>query len=131
MVIVRKEVILISKIMIVDDNKDIIKTLRMILEKEGYDVVVAYDGKSFLDSVKSENPDLVLLDMMMPGLTTREIIDGLKLKNLPDLKVILVTVVRCTEEEKQELFKEGIIIDYITKPFDVMYLLERIKDKLL
>lgn len=108
-----------SKIMIVDDNKDIVDTLKTIMEKEGYITCFAYNGEEFLKKVDEFKPDLVLLDVMMPGLTTEQIMERLKQKGYDSLKVILVTVVRFSEEEKKLLYEALNITDYITKPFDV------------
>ncbi len=117
------------KIMIVDDNKDIVDTINLIMQKEGYETATAQNGEEFLKNVENSRPDLVLLDVMMPGLTTRQILENLKKKGLNDLKIILVTVVRFSDDEKQALMKEFKIVDHITKPFDVANLVERVKNQ--
>ena len=67
-----------AKIMIVDDNRDIVETLKTIMEKEGHTTNVAYNGEEFLKKVDEFKPNLVLLDVMMPGLTTEKIMEKLK-----------------------------------------------------
>ena len=119
-----------AKIMIVDDHKDIVETLKMVMEKEGYETEVAYNGEELLAEVEIAKPDLVLLDVMMPGLTTKQILEKLKEKKLDKIKIILVTVVRFSDEEKESLMKEFNIVDYITKPFDVPDLVSRVKKQL-
>jgi two-component system, OmpR family, alkaline phosphatase synthesis response regulator PhoP len=119
-----------TKIMIVDDNKDIVQTIKAIMEKEGFNTDIANNGEEFLRKVKIFQPDLVLLDVMMPGLTTKAILDSLKEKGLGDLKIILVTGVRFAEDEKNELVSKFKIVDYVTKPFDVFDLVKRVKSKL-
>jgi len=119
-----------AKIMVVDDNRDIVETLKNIMEMEGHEVEIAYNGEEFLDKVESINPDLVLLDVMMPGLKTIEIFKGSAEKNLENLKIILVTVVRFSEAEMEVLMEEIKIVDYVTKPFDVPDLIKRVKKAL-
>ena len=119
-----------AKVMIVDDNKDIVETLKIIMEKEGHKTETASNGKELLDKVEKASPNLVLLDVMMPGLTTKEIMQKLKDMGLGKLKVILVTVVRFSDEEKKLLLKDYNIVDYITKPFDVQNLVKSVKKNL-
>jgi len=103
--------------MIVDDETDLREMLNLMIRKEGYKTAMAEDGDDFLSTIDDFQPDLVTLDVMMPGLTTREILDKLKEKKTKP-KIILLTVVRYSEEEKQKLYKMG-IVDYVTKPFDL------------
>lgn len=119
-----------ARIMIVDDEPDLVATLKELVRKAGHEAVTAGNGQEFLDRVGKARPDLVLLDIMMPGLSTREILDGLREKRLPRLKVILLTVVRMGEDESRELLKSPPIVDYITKPFDITALMKRIKKQL-
>jgi two-component system response regulator VicR len=119
-----------AKIMIVDDNIDIADTLRIIMEKEGNQTMLACNGEDFLSKVDDFRPDLVLLDVMMPGLTTEKIMEKLKEKGWASLKVILVTVVRFSDEEKKLLYTVLNITDYITKPFDVFQLIAKVNKHL-
>jgi DNA-binding response OmpR family regulator len=119
-----------AKIMIVDDNIDIADTLKIIMEKEGNATLLAHNGEDFLNKVDEFQPDLVLLDVMMPGLTTEQIMERLKDKGWTSLKVILVTVVRFSDEEKKLLYTVLNITDYITKPFDVFELVGKVNKHL-
>ncbi len=119
-----------SKVMIVDDNKDIAETLKTIMEIEKHETEIAYNGEEFLSKVKKVKPDLVLLDVMMPGLKTKEILTRLKEKGLDDLRIILVTVVRFSDEERKFLVEQFKIRDYITKPFDMPDLVNRVRKAL-
>ena len=110
-----------AKVMVVDDEPDLRNLVRLIMEKEGFEVETAENGEDFLAKIDSFKPDLVLLDVMMPGLTTREILEKIKEKKV-NPKIALLTVVRYSDEEKEQLFKMGNIVDYITKPFDVQQL---------
>jgi DNA-binding response OmpR family regulator len=104
--------------MVVDDDQDLREMIRLIVKKQGFDVAMAENGEDFLKKIDRFHPDLVTLDVMMPGLTTQEILEKLqKKKNHP--KIVLLTVVRYSEEEKERLFHTDCIVDYLTKPFDV------------
>jgi two-component system response regulator VicR len=116
--------------MIVDDNRDIAETLKTIMEIEKHETEIAYNGEEFLDKVENVKPDLVLLDVMMPGLKTKEILTRLKEKGLDNLKIMLVTVVRFSDEERKFLVEQFKIRDYITKPFDMPDLVNRVRKAL-
>jgi DNA-binding response OmpR family regulator len=113
-----------TKIMIVEDETDLREMLNLMIRKEGFEALTAEDGDDFLSKIDDFQPDLVTLDVMMPGLTTREILDKLKEKKTKP-KIILLTVVRYSEEEKQKLYQKG-IVDYVTKPFELEDLTYRI-----
>ncbi|MCX9012704.1 MAG: response regulator [Candidatus Methanoperedens sp.] len=120
-----------GKIMIVDDNRDIAETLKTIMEIEKHETELAFNGEEFLSKVEKVKPDLVLLDVMMPGLKTKEILMKLKEKNLEKLRIMLVTVVRFSEEEKKLLMNEFKIRDYVIKPFDVPEIVNRVRKALI
>ncbi len=114
-------------IMIVDDEENIREFLTVILEKENFDVVTASDGQDCLNKLKTIKPDLILLDMMMPVMSGREVAE--KIRKSPDtknLKIAFVTVARFSELGKDTLSKLN-VLDYITKPFDNEKLIERVK----
>ena len=116
-----------TRILVVDDEQDLREMVNLMMQKEGYETEMAQDGIDFLEKNENFQPDIVTLDVMMPGLTTKDILKELKDKdNKP--KIILLTVVRFSDEEKEKLFKMGNIVDYITKPFDFDELMTTIKD---
>lgn len=110
--------------MIVDDEPDIRELLDLMLRKEGFITTTAKSGQDLLNKIDDFRPDLVTLDVMMPGLTTREILEKLREKKTHP-KIILLTVVRYSKEEKQRLYEMG-IVDYVTKPFEVDELINSI-----
>ena len=114
------------KIMIVDDEKDFRGMLDLMMKKEGFETEAAEDGREFLEKVDKFQPDIIMLDVMMPGLTTREILKKLKEKK-NNSKIILLTVVRYSEEEKQKILQMGNVVDYIKKPFEIDDLIDSIK----
>jgi DNA-binding response OmpR family regulator len=113
-----------TKIMIVDDETDLREMLNLMLLKEGFETETAKNGEDFLSKIDDFQPDLVTLDVMMPGLTTREIMEKLKEKTTKP-KIILLTIVRYSEEETQKLHQMG-IVDYVTKPFELDNLINMI-----
>jgi DNA-binding response OmpR family regulator len=115
--------------MIVDDEPDLREMINLMLHKEGFVTVTAENGDDFLKKIDDFTPDLVTLDVMMPGLTTREILEQLKAKKTKP-KIILLSVVRYSDEEKRKLFQLG-IVDYITKPFEFPDLINTIHQHIL
>lgn len=114
-----------TKIMVVDDEQDLREMIELMMKKEGFETEMAVDGTDFLNKIDVFQPDLVTLDVMMPGLTTKEILEKLKEKNSKP-KIILLSVVRFSDEEKKKLFEMG-VIDYITKPFEFEDLMESVR----
>jgi two-component system alkaline phosphatase synthesis response regulator PhoP len=116
-----------KKIMVVDDEENLLELVKAILEVEGYDVVTASDGKECLEKLKANKPDLILLDMMMPGMSGRETCERIrKDPKTKNLKVAFVTVAKFSEVGK-DILKKLNAVDYITKPFDNKDLVKRVK----
>lgn len=115
-----------SKILVVDDEKPISDIIKFNLTKEGYDVVVAMDGREALDLFESEDPDLVLLDQMLPELEGTEVLRQIRTKS--QTPVIMVTA-KDSEIDKVLGLEMG-ADDYVTKPFSNRELLARIKANL-
>lgn len=114
------------KILIVDDNESNIKFLRVILSKTGYNVLEANNGKDAIEIAIKENPDLILMDIMMPGLDGFESLKILKsLDNIKNIPVIAITAL-AMKGDKEKILDAG-FIDYISKPVDYKELLEKIK----
>jgi DNA-binding response OmpR family regulator len=113
-----------KRVFVVDDEEDIRDTVKTLLEKNGFEVETAVSGDDCLKKIfkLKTKPDLILLDIMMPGTPTRDVV-----KQLKNYKVAFVSVVRVTEAEKEDLVKKGNIVDFIQKPFEINYLLERVK----
>jgi DNA-binding response OmpR family regulator len=114
--------------MIVDDEPDLREMIDKMLQIEGYNTATAENGEDFLAKIDDFQPDLVTLDVMMPGLTTKEILEKLKEKQC-NPKIILLTVIRYSDDEKQRLYEMG-IVDYMTKPFELDKLLKCIQNQI-
>ncbi len=115
-------------ILTVDDEKDIRDSVRSVLEDADFKVITAVDGRDCLKKLKMITPDLILLDILMPGLTTREILEQMRKKKIK-IPIIFLTVVRLAEAAKKEIIK-GYMADYIEKPFDNEDLVRRINKAL-
>jgi two-component system response regulator VicR len=111
-----------AKILIVDDEKTIVDILAYNLRKEGYEIIEAHDGTKGLELALSENPDLVMLDIMMPGLDGYEVCA--RLRKVSQVPVIMLTA-KAEESDKVLSFELG-ADDYITKPFGVREMLARV-----
>ena len=107
-----------KKILVVDDEYDIRESVKTVLAHEGYVVRTAVNGEDFLKTVEKVKPDLVILDILMPGLTTKEILGKLKEKK-GSYKIMFLSVVRVSDEEMENLKKLGNVVGYMTKPFDI------------
>ena len=114
-------------ILAVDDEPHMIELVNAILTGEGFEVVTASDGKEALQLLQKLKPDLVLLDMMMPGMSGREVCEKIRADpKTKNLKVAFLTVARFSEVGKHELDKMK-VSDYITKPFDNAELVRKVK----
>jgi CheY-like chemotaxis protein len=117
-----------THIMIVDDVPDIVETVKTVLEKERYEITSASSADECLKKLKKVTPDLILLDIMMPGMTVKEMLKRInKNKKWRNIKIIYLTVVRVSEAEKADLLNEANIVDFIEKPFDITDLVRRVK----
>lgn len=106
-------------ILIIDDDENIGNMLNEALEKEGYGVLRAYSGTEALMVLEKKRPDLVLLDLMLPGLSGEEVLP--KLKGIP----VIIVSAKTDIDHKIKLLYEG-ASDYITKPFVISELMARI-----
>jgi len=121
-----------KKILVVDDDPDILDATAMILESQGYDVVTARDGVEGLANLKAETPDLLILDLLMPKMdgfsVLRELLDPRwsKYRNIP---VLILTSVREEASRRRYELETGLelgVDDYLEKPMKPDVLLERV-----
>lgn len=115
-----------EKILIVDDEKDILKILSHNLSKEGYRIFEANDGEEALDMAVREMPDLVILDLMLPKIDGLEVCRELKSKDKTKNIPIIMLTAKSQEVDKVLGLELG-ADDYITKPFSPRELLARVK----
>jgi two-component system alkaline phosphatase synthesis response regulator PhoP len=115
-----------QKILVVDDEEDILELLKFNLSREGYQVPCAVSGEQALRLVRSENPDLVVLDLMLPGIDGLEVTK--RLKSNPNTKNLPIVMLTAKGEEADIV--TGLELgadDYITKPFSPRILVARVR----
>jgi DNA-binding response OmpR family regulator len=116
-----------TKIVVVEDEPSLVFTLQDTLESEGYQVFVAEDGSTAVDIVKEQDPDLMLLDLMLPGMSGYDVCR--KVRELKYTFPIIILTARDQEIDKVTGLNIG-ADDYMTKPFGVKELLARIQARL-
>lgn len=116
-----------KKILIVDDEKDVVTALQFTLETEGYECITAYEGLEALKKAREKKPDLIILDVMMPNLDGFHVSKFLKFdgryKHIP---IIMLTA--RTQEKDKKLGEETGAKYYITKPFEMDDLVNKINN---
>jgi DNA-binding NtrC family response regulator len=116
-----------KKIMVVDDEETISELLQVFLENQGFQVVVAGSAERALEMLKTEKPEVVMLDILMPGLNGIQCLERIK-KLSPETIVIIMSGL-----QDEEIAKEAITLgayDYITKPFDLDYFKQNLLKRL-
>ncbi len=111
------------KILIVEDDKEIGKLIKLYLSKEGYEVIISETASSGLQKYYEENPDLIILDLMLPDFSGLKALKEIKKEK--DIPIIIITA-KGEEDDRILGFKEG-ADDYITKPFSFKELVLRVK----
>jgi len=118
-----------AKILIVDDEPFNVDVLQQELEELNYQIITAANGQEALDKIRSQQPDLILLDLMMPVLDGFAVLSQIKADN--DLRDIPVIIVSAADDSKSIVkgIKHG-ADDYITKPIDADHLKKKVKEHL-
>jgi two-component system alkaline phosphatase synthesis response regulator PhoP len=121
-----------KKILLVDDDVDFVEATKLILESKSYDVTVAYDGQEGLKRVKTEEPNLIILDVMMPEIDGYEVCAKLKADpKYEHIPVLLLTAVGESIPKTKYTKEMGMRTeadDYIPKPVEPMELVERVEN---
>lgn len=115
-----------EKILIVDDEQDLVKLIRYHLEKEGYKITAAYNGEDALFLARKERPELIILDLMLPGIDGLEVCKRLKTSQ----ELASIAIVMLTAKGEKEDITVGLRLgadDYVTKPFSPKELIARIE----
>jgi len=116
----------LKKILVVDDEVDLVETVRFPLEMEGFDVLVSYNGEDALNQARKEKPDLIILDLMLPKLDGYKVCRLLKFdEKYKHIPILMLTAK--TQEKDKILGKETGADEYITKPFEMDYLMGKVK----
>lgn len=118
-----------KKILIVDDEAHILELVKVCLEDSGFDVIEAYDGIEALDKAKTEKPDIILLDIMIPKLDGYEVCRKIKQdEETKSIPVVMLTA-KGQEVDKVKGFQSG-ADSYMTKPFSPLRLLTEIDERI-
>ena len=118
-----------KRILVVDDDKEVVRLMRAYLEQAGYEVIVAYDGETAVHNLRREKPDLVLLDLMLPGKDGWEITRIMRSdSNLSTIPIIMLTA-RVDDTDKIVGLEMG-ADDYVTKPYNPREVVARVKARL-
>ena len=113
-----------KRILLVDDDREIIESMRFALENKGYEILVARDGNQGLAMAEREDPDLVILDMMMPKRSGFLVLEKLRRTRPVPLRVIMITA---NEGSRHKAYAEMLgVDDYIRKPFAMDKLIESV-----
>jgi DNA-binding response OmpR family regulator len=114
-----------KRVLLVDDDPEIIDTIRYALEAKGYQLFIARDGNQGLAMAESENPDLVILDMMMPKRSGFLVLEKLRRTHENPVRVIMITA---NEGSRHKAYAEMLgVDDYIRKPFAIDKLLDSVQ----
>ncbi|MFQ5788954.1 MAG: response regulator transcription factor [Acidobacteriota bacterium] len=125
-----------AKVLVVDDQRDIVDTISFCLEQEGYQVLTAFDGDEALEKARSGQPDLIVLDVMLPKengyQVARYIREDAKAGKLPKRPLVLILTARTvSEKEREEFLQTWSGADaFMYKPFDLDELVRRVGDML-
>ncbi len=118
-----------KKVLVVDDEPDVLALLTLMLKSQGYNVITAVDGQEALEKARKEAPDLILLDVMLPKMDGYKVARMLKFdENFSHIPIILLTA-KIQEKDRQTGLEMG-ANDYMTKPFDTALLLSKVKETL-
>jgi DNA-binding response OmpR family regulator len=113
-----------KRILLVDDDREIVESMRVALDATGYEVLVARDGNQGLAMAEREDPDLVILDMMMPKRSGFLVLEKLRRSRPVPLRVIMITA---NEGSRHKAYAEMLgVDDYIRKPFAMARLLDSV-----
>jgi DNA-binding response OmpR family regulator len=114
-----------KRILLVDDDPEIIEALRYALESKGYEIMIARDGNQGLSMAERDDPDLVILDMMMPKRSGFLVLEKLRRTHDVPMRVIMITA---NEGSRHKAYAEMLgVDDYLRKPFAMDRLLESVK----
>jgi len=118
---------MVKKVLIVDDKQDILTSITMLVESLGYKAKTASNGKQALEKLRLESFDLVLLDVLMPGMSGKEVLEKIRADpKLKNQKVAILSVVRLSEPG-EKIIKELKPITYFQKPIDIDDFKKRLK----
>lgn len=115
-----------KKILVIEDEPEMVEMVKTRLEANNYEVITASDGQQGLDKARKENPDLIILDIMLPGMDGYRVCGLLKADIRHNgIPIVMFTVM--SQESEKKLGKEMGADAYVTKPFESQILLEKVR----
>jgi two-component system, OmpR family, alkaline phosphatase synthesis response regulator PhoP len=114
------------KILVCDDERTIVRLIQVNLEKQGYNVVTAYDGKDGLEKIRAEKPDLIVLDVMMPYMDGFEVLKTLRRDPATESLPVIMLTAKAQDKDVFEGYHYGADM-YLTKPFNPKELISFVK----
>lgn len=123
--VIQQSLTYVMKVLICEDEEILLTAIEFRLRKQGFQVLLASDGRQALQKIKTESPDLVIADIMMPHVTGLELIDHIRNDFKSDLPVIIISALEY-DDVVLEAFRLG-ANDFITKPFKPAELVLRVK----
>ncbi|MGM0567986.1 MAG: response regulator [Elusimicrobiota bacterium] len=116
-----------KRVLIVDDDQDILRLMEALLEGEGYGIIKAEDGSYALEKTILEKPDLILLDIDMPNVNGFEVLERVK-ENPATKRIPIIMLTASSESHSFEEAVEKKVDRYIAKPFDTKFLMQKIEE---
>ncbi len=114
------------KVLIAEDEETIVESLSFLMEKEGYDVRVATDGQTAISMIACDAPDMVLLDVMMPGCDGFEVVRAVRSDANTKLIPIMMLTAKTREVDRRKGLELG-VDDFVTKPFSTRDVVSRVR----
>ncbi|MDG4720853.1 MULTISPECIES: response regulator transcription factor [Thalassospira] len=114
------------KVLIAEDEETIVESLSFLMEKEGYDVSVATDGQTAISMIARDVPDMVLLDVMMPGCDGFEVVRAMRGNATTRLIPIMMLTAKTREVDRRKGLELG-VDDFVTKPFSTRDVVSRVR----
>lgn len=115
-----------AKVLVVDDEPNIVLSLEFLMEQAGFEVVTAEDGEEALEQVRAASPDLLLLDISLPGMSGFDVLERLRSQDATAQLPIIMLTAHGRDVEREKGMALG-ADDYITKPFSTQSLVEKVK----
>lgn len=117
-----------QKILLVDDDKGVVEVIKKALQEVNYHVVAAYDGKEGFERAKSDEPDLIVLDIRMPSMNGYEFLRALKEERRDQDKPMIPVIMLTAKEEMEAVFRMEGVKGYLIKPVNPATLIRKIQD---
>ena len=118
-----------GKILIIEDEPDVAETMKMILERDGFSVDIAFGGAEGMKKIQSVKPDVILLDLLMPVVSGEDVLEFIK-KNKVDIPVVVVTALSSPKGTRQELLKSYRVDGFVSKVYLVEDLVREVRNVL-